>query len=341
MQLQRYLLVWLTTPLLVILTSKSSLAFSITLPPGPDSPCTLSSFYCSSQSYTATNFGTVATNVKPISILPLGGTDAFFNLLTSSVWATNGWTFQKAQQNLQGSFDIKVYKPYAQPDNPNTLGNDSAVGANIQILYSPVGTDPQGSNVHWIQRVVSNHAITTSFDPTQTQIQIIDQGHGTTEKKIDVVQQQTQPNFVYLANPQKQTFNPFYNTFSLYANQTSFEDFSTRPDITDNNDWSAQLYLVQETAPKTVTIYNGIKWGWQNKFTPPSSPPCNGGCGGGGCLNAVASDITLRGLPISNLDSGEASQSRTTVSEPISALGLLLLGAWGVIQGLKLRKDKH
>ena len=236
MQWQRYFLVLLTTPLLVALTGRSGFAFSFNLPSlQPDSPCTSNSFYCSSESYTDSNFGTVTTTLKSVSTLPLGGTDAFFNLLTSSVWAKNPdkpWMFQKAKQgqDLKGSFDIKVYKPYAQRSPYDS------VGADIQILYKPSSTDPQGSNVHWIQRVVSNHALITYADGNQEL-----KPYGTQEDKIDVVEEQKNPKFV---DPQRQTFTPYYDTFSSYANSNSFEDFPTRPNITDSHDWSAELYLL-------------------------------------------------------------------------------------------------
>ncbi|SKB14079.1 conserved exported hypothetical protein [Planktothrix sp. PCC 11201] len=260
MQLRRYFLVLLTTPLLVALTGRSGWAFSFTLPSQqPSSPCTLSSLYCNPASYSDPNLGTVTTTIKPVSQLPLGGTNAFFNLLTSSVWAQEGWTFNKAQQNLQGYFDIKVYKPYAQ-----RIPNYS-VGANIQILYNPViGQDPIGNNVHWIQRVVSNHGVTTPIQGP------IDQGHGTSEDKIDVVEEQKKPGSITMPN---QIFTPYYDTVSGLADSFRFEDFSTRPDITEDHNWYAELYLVQEIAPKTVVIHNGISWGWENIFTPGPPQP--------------------------------------------------------------------
>ena len=341
MQLRRYFLVLLTTPLLVALTGRSGWAFSFTLPSQqPDSPCTLSSFYCNPASYSNPNFGTVTTTIKSVSQLPLGGTNAFFNLLTSSVWKDNSWTFNKAQsnQNIQGYFQIGVYKPYAQ-----SPPNDS-VGADIQIRYHPVaGQDPMGSNVHWIQRVVSNHALITHSSGVKEL-----QPFGTNEDKIDVAQEQKDPNLKAQVGSQtiilgpNPIFTPYYDTVSPLANQISFEDFSSRPDIKDNHDWYAELYLVQETAPKTVTIYNGISWGWNNTFTPS---PCNGSSGGGGCptvtATATASDIAIRELPLSDFDSGDPNQSPERVPEPTTILGLLALGATGAIQMLKNKFTKQ
>ena len=174
MQLQRYFSVLLTTPLLVALTSHSSLAFSVNLPAAaPDSPCKLFSAYCVTRTYSAPSFGTVTTTLAPVSRLPIGGTAAFLNLLNSSIWAQNGWTFQRARLPLLGSFDIKAYSANADPNRPS-------VGANLELVYTPgsntVRQDPTGSNVHWIQRVVSNHAITS------TRTGAIDLGHGINER---------------------------------------------------------------------------------------------------------------------------------------------------------------
>jgi PEP-CTERM putative exosortase interaction domain len=346
-QLRQYFLVLLTTPLLVSLTARSGWAFSFTLPSQqPSSPCTLSSFYCNPASYSNPNFGTVTTTIKSVSQLPLGGTNTFFNLLTSSVWKDNGWTFNKAQsnQNIQGYFEIGVYKPYAQPSTNGGV----TVGADIQIVYHPVaGQDPMGSNVHWIQRVVSNHALVTYSNGVQEL-----KPFGTNEDKIDVVEEQKDPNLKAQVGSQtiilgpNPIFTPYYDTVSPNANPIYFEDFSTRPNGQDNHDWYAELYLVQETTPKTVTIYNGISWGWNNTFTPSPPPislpplPCDGSSGGGGCVT-TASDIAIRELPVSDFDSGDPNQLPEKVPEPTTILGLLALGAAGTIKIFKNKFNKQ
>ncbi|HBY76313.1 MAG TPA: hypothetical protein DEG47_04745, partial [Cyanobacteria bacterium UBA11148] len=215
MKLRQYCLVGIATSLIVATTDQVGLAFSFTLPSRSSLPCDpFSSFYCNKHTLTlpGADGGTVTTKLKKVSSLTLGGTDAFFNLLTKSVWAKNGWQFQRATTDLAGIFNIGVYNAYA------TL---QTVGADIQILYNPVGQDPTGSNVHWIQRVISNHGyIFTRSGRT-------DLGHGIRENKIDVLQEQTQLNFVDPQNPQKLTFNPFYDTYGT-ANEISFGDFLGR-----------------------------------------------------------------------------------------------------------------
>lgn len=313
MQLQHYFSVLLTTPLLVALTSQSGLGFSVNLPAAtPDSPCRLDSFYCVTRTYSAPSFGRVTTTLAPISRLPIGGTAALLNLLNSSIWAQNGWTFQRARLPLLGSFDIKVYKAAADPNQP-------AVGADFQMLYNPGSNsfrqDPTGNNVHWIQRVVSNHAITSARP------RAIDRGHGTNEDKIDVFQGQTIPAFTNVFNPfYDNILNPFYDSFGD-ATSNIFRDFPNRDDIKENHTWSAQLYLVELTAPKTVTIYNGISWGWSNTFTPPPPPPPTpiGGSGGGGFR--VANFSIKPELPMFDTDSNDSNDSNETSQIPNSTCG--------------------
>ncbi|WP_377473712.1 MAG: hypothetical protein P2A85_15870 [Microcoleus anatoxicus] len=288
MRLSQHWIILLSSPLLILLTGRASFAFSFTMPSQkPDSICaTPTSVYCSSISHTQPGIGTVTAYTKPVSELPLGGTDAFLNLLTSSVWAKNGWTFKKAQpvESLKGRFDIGVYAPLILPN----------VGAEIQVLYNPVvGQDPVGSNVHFIQRVVSNHAYTVTLQG------VIKQPPGTPDDKIDTVLEQTKLGLIDPQNPQKTIFNPFYDTYGQvrrYPNQTIlFVDPSSRDDIYYNDkNWSAELYLAEVkdpiNHPNQVTIYNGISWGWTSKFTPTSSTkPCSSASGGGGCVTPAPS----------------------------------------------------
>jgi len=361
MQFKQCFFILLATPLSILLEDRAGLAFDFKLPASADSPCTVNSFYCLSDSYSNSTFGTVNAYVKKVSKLPLGGTTSFLNLLNSSVWAKNGWKFQKAQptQDIKGFFDIRVYKPYTVP----------YTGADIQFLYSPViGQDPTGNNVHWIQRVVSNHALTTYRNNTWDL-----KPFGTREDKIDIVAEQKDPALA-LESPPK--FNPYYDTFSPVANQISFEDFPTRPDPQDPHDWYAELYLVQETAPKVVTIYNGISWGWSNTFTPPPKPttslppssPCysSGGSGGGGCVaRNIYTDVPFSdfdsgndvyfsdfdsgsdtpfadfdSIPFADFDSGNLDETSEKVPEPAIALGLFSLMVGGIIQTLKKKLTK-
>jgi hypothetical protein len=347
MRLQQYFTFLLTAPLLVALSNEESFAFYFTMPPQqPDSPCTLQSRYCLSMSYTQAGLGTITTDIKPVSSLKLGGTDKLFSLLSSSVWAKNGWTFNRATKDLMGSFNISIYAPFVIPKTGNIPVDN--VGAEIKVLYKPVvGKDPVDNQVHFIQRIFDNHAIISTLSGP------IDLGHGSLEDRIDTMREQTDTKYI---QSQQQIFNPFYDTYGRITrdaqnNTILFQDLSNRIDMFDNHDWSAELYVVRETAPKTVTIYNGISWGWKNTYTPPkvsSSPkpnptplPCNGGggSGGGGCIRASSVQNLLQELPLSDFDSGEVFVPPESVPEPTTILGILGIGVWGA--ALRLKRKNH
>ena len=199
----------------------------------------------------------------------------------------------------------------------NVQGNPPGVGAQFQLFYHPgMGAPtPAVNQLHWIQRVVNNHNITNN------------PGHGNDEDIIDVSPGQS---------------NPFYDLIPgiTFTDEDELADGPARPDPWNEHIWSAELYLVEipdpVNAPKSVTIYNGISWGWRNIVTPPTTGGggCNGSSGGGGCTGTFISQE----LPLS--DGVNASHSPHSIPEHTSVLGLLGLGAWGIFQGLKIRNDK-
>jgi PEP-CTERM motif len=91
-----------------------------------------------------------------------------------------------------------------------------------------------------------------------------------------------------------------------------------------NHYFYAETYLVEEVpgqyldletgiVKKKVEIYNGVRWGWENEFTPLSSslptdppPPCDnsggggsgGGSGGSGCSESNWAGTNNRELPL-------------------------------------------
>ncbi|MFN9965203.1 MAG: hypothetical protein ACK52F_00325, partial [bacterium] len=228
MQQKQYSLGFFTTTLLVVLTSQSSFAFTIT-PPQPGASIT----YDPSEEYILPDGRQGVTTLDPLSVTSIarGGTAAFLATLKAAFPA---WNFNKAANDLAGSFDVEVY---------DALGTPSTVGADFRLQYNPAGGDPTPANneLHWIQRVVNNHKLGAP--------------HGTLDDKIDIVPSQD---------------NPFYDTFGD-ADEDSFHDFPKRFDADKNHFWFADLYLVELTAPQTVTIYNGVRWGWTNTVPEPSS----------------------------------------------------------------------
>lgn len=335
MQLRQSSLVFLTTTLLVALTGQWANAISL------DNNGT--------QGYEATfnleGGGKLIEHGDNISLLsPPDEKSDFMQTLTRLFPSSEGWTFTPAKFNLPpGQFKVDYFLPDMQPGRDDKTGKPTVnAGANIQLRYIPPlsvplpGSIPDPNKLHWIQRV-------TAYDLTDlTKIK------GDPNNFIDVPS--TQNNPFYDLNPGVKLPNKY--TFQDMPGKTRFQANSTT--IVDT--FVAELFLVSGPdpvlvpdplkVPKLFTIYNGISWSWKNTFTPPPSGGggggCSGGSGGGGCTTVAFAARTIdRELPLSDIDSDEASQSPKSVPEPTTALGVLVLGAWGVVQGLKKRIAKQ
>lgn len=222
---QRYSLGFLTTTLLITLTTQSSLAFNI-VPP-------LTKIEI--ETYTLPDQRDGFTGLSPVNIksLTLGGTAGFLTTLKNKFPT---WTFNSAPNDLAGSFNIQKYV---------AVGTPTGVGAEFQLEYIPGSGDPSLSNsLHWIQRVVNNHSVGTLHN----------------NEMVDIIDNLSSP------------INPFYPYDTESGPFRSFYDFPYRSDADNNHYWLANLYLVNETAPNQVTIYNGIEWGWENLVEPVPEP---------------------------------------------------------------------
>ncbi|MBE9008877.1 VWA domain-containing protein, partial [Pseudanabaenaceae cyanobacterium LEGE 13415] len=158
------------------------------------------------------------------------------------------WSFEFASQDLEGSFDFRGYLACGYDDACGKLIRldppIGGVGAETSVFYKPTGDDPRpsvlgglfgGSQLHWIQRVKSNHGLNDE--------------HGVNEDVLDVSSGNT--------------------TTPYYASEKSagFSDAPRRSDYKNNHTWDADLYLAAETKEgdvRKVTIYNGVSWGWRN-----------------------------------------------------------------------------
>jgi hypothetical protein len=235
---QRYSLSFITTTLLMALTTESSLAFSINPPGGGAAE------YLPVQTYTYRNdldimtFGLTTLNPANVRSITRGGTTGF---LTTLKMEFQDWTFNPAPTDLAGSFRVQKYIAKYLPQDAIY---EAGVGAELKLQYDYNEGDPkpEDSKLHWIQRVVSNHRGT----------------HGTNQDNIDI-----------RLNAQ----NPYYDTAfgEQPFDERTFYDRSTR-EVENSHNWLAELYLVKETAPKQVTIYNGIQWGWSNNSNIHSVP---------------------------------------------------------------------
>ncbi|OYE03111.1 hypothetical protein [Nostoc sp. 'Peltigera membranacea cyanobiont' 232] len=396
---QQYFLAFLATNLLVALTNQSAMGFTLKSGNGAIN------YYNPTVPYVidANTRGTTFLSPRYVAPIQLGGTRAFLNMLKNDVrW--RGWDFISSKKNLYGNFEISDYYGCGSQTNcAKQRPNDTirgGVGAYIDIKYNPKKTDPEPGQgkIHWIQHIVNNHA---SFDEHQS---TSSEGlHGVPYDGIDI--------------------RPFQNVNPYYPGGTefSFYDRPYRPDAKNPHTWFAELYLVEETAEREVTIYNGIRWGWINKvyrrknplpipipiripeipkFEPIPIPipkitdlVCNPGSGGGGCnrtqtdgifdndsIENINQEISYSNIDETNwtedfdfdindpdwieeqdpsvpefenwdwtsdeepiLDENQEednSESPVSVPESTSALGLLALGAWGIMKAMKIRLEK-
>lgn len=145
-----------------------------------------------------------------------------------------GWTFAGGGQ-LSGTLTVNSYAAAATA---------SQGGASISIAYSPGPNDPPLASLHWIQVIWTNEPL-----------------GGATSPYVDPV-----PNDDNL---------PFYWTLSEDGSMKngstgaySFSDAPSRgypppPDAgVSSVSWGADLYLCSWDGQTTVTIYDGVNWGW-------------------------------------------------------------------------------
>jgi len=240
MPAKNIILCLVTTPVIAF-SSSSVLAFSIT----PTQPGA-TEIYDAEEEYII-NEQEGITRLNPLSVteLPRGGTAGLLELLNTE-FVPNGWTFQTADNDLAGSFNITNY---------NAVGTPSTVGAIFDLDYVPQGVDPitrGNTRLHWIERIFNNHPITGS--------------HGDNDNAI-IGGIQT--------NPFTDPGRLFYDFTVFSATPPRFVAAPRRPDPDKSHQWNAELYLVSIdiTNPNTVTIYNGIRWGWTNTISEPLSVP--------------------------------------------------------------------
>ncbi len=269
MRLTQSALVLLATNLLVSLINQPANAFYVTYATNRDH------FDFTTQApYTLADGRKGSTYLDPrlITELKLGGTNDFLKMLDNDPrW--QGWTFTPSNKDLYGDFEILNYYGCGAQTNCGKEKIDKGwnisggVGAYIDINYYAQKSDPQPGEgtIHWIQRVVNNHSLLD-----EQQISSGGGVHGLRYDGIDI--------------PINLRKNSFYDTVAS-ANEYSFQDRPYRPDADQKHSWYAELYLVEETAPKEVTIYNGIRWGWKNRVYPKRDPICktqdidsNGNC---------------------------------------------------------------
>lgn len=173
--------------------------------------------------------------------LARGGTVNFLNVLQAAFTQKAGWTFVTAPKDLTAnSLRVHTY---------NVYGANDGVGAEFDIEYVPGEGDPT-DNIHWIQVVTDNHNITDANPKNQ--------GHGKAENIVDINLKLN--NFV----------NPYYDN-GFAGDSRNLYDFAGR-EPENPHTWTAELYLVSgPNAAGEVTIWNGVRWGWENHMVPEPS----------------------------------------------------------------------
>lgn len=184
------------------------------------------------------------TTLSPLSVTNLarGGTAGFLARLGAEFPL---WVAVAAGADLAGTFNITHY---------DAVNNGARAGANFIMDYVAGAGDPAG-DLHWIQRVFDNHKLGAA--------------HGTAEDVID---------FLAAGVGQTRPAVPYYDVLPTgpgaiapFAVPPHFEDGPGREALMPHT-WTAEVYLVRQTAARNVTIYNGVRWGWVNTIRPIPEP---------------------------------------------------------------------
>jgi hypothetical protein len=222
--------------------SRASFAFTITPRPGATNT------YIETVRDTVWNdrvgkYQDYITTLEKIAPAMRGGTPKFLEQLNNET-EFDGWIFQPVPDtNLSGTLRVINYFACAGDAKTSCSGAGSSIGipANypriignlIQISYQPGPNDPPFKEPHWIQRVARR---TPANPPPQ----------------IDVPEGSS---------------TPYYDDYFAATGGISFKD---RPFIDYPIDGQYQyifhLYIVDEVAPRTVKIYNGIRWADRSEF---------------------------------------------------------------------------
>jgi hypothetical protein len=194
----------------------------------------------------------------------------------------NGWTINFA--SLQGSFTLNNYYPWADRQPPFSLNGLSVTdrsgaktgGSIFGLTYSGAGTDPVGTSAEWIQVIRANDASANEkrFG--------YDAGGGFTYFLDDFWGGNTIANNG-TGNPTYDggyTVNGTTNTSKGYvSNPTTFMD-NPASALTNGLDVEFQVFLAKDdAASKTLTIYDGVWWGFTAIPEPGSWLVFVSGCG--------------------------------------------------------------
>lgn len=229
---------------------RSAQAFSIV-----PKPAAASNFFVPSIPYTLSDGKSGVITRLPISFVSIsrGGTKDFLAALKAEFPESKGWKFLAAEDDLKGSFSVSTYYVIQRG-----TGDVMGCGGSFAFDYIPGENDPitdHATELHWIQRIVSNHKKGAE--------------HGVAE------------NSIISSKPNKKNKRPDVPFFDIVAKGSSssaipphYEYDSGKVDPENDHQWNAEVYLasINKNDPKTVTIYNGVSWGWENRILTEPTP---------------------------------------------------------------------
>lgn len=232
-------IVLLTTKVLILLTAQSSLAFSFKYP----SPERTRGY----DWYDYLEYGPGGETVDRIvgytwltsvEELELGGSSELWELLNAFSDENPGkWEFIKAENDLEGSFQLEWYWACAQGKACRERGYNG-VGSYLDLFFEPAGNDPVpdilpfANKLRWIQRVTSNHSWNDE--------------HGIFENVLDEDYESQRRNPYFYDRPMRET-NPGFPIPipGIGSGVVPFHDTTYRVDPDKSHQWTAELYLAE------------------------------------------------------------------------------------------------
>lgn len=199
------------------------------------------------------------------------------------------WTFNASKKVLPDkTMRIKEYLAFIKHFQ---VGNEASIGAELAIqLELPVGMDPK--TVHWIQTVDRTYA---PIDIPMAPDRFVDNGG---------VSGKTGP-----------TATPYFSETD--GNSKGFYDFPTVNKEGIREDF--YLFLVEETGPKTVLLWQGLHWGWIKVPETWDAPDIRTDdvqtlLNTPVVIDVVANDAGPQGIPlgITNISSGAHGRTKLT-----------------------------
>jgi len=193
----------------------------------------------------------------------------------------NGWTINFVELSNTGSFTRQVYYPWADKapayslnglnsSARNTPGNG---GDRFSLTYAAgTGTDPTGVNAEWIQVIKANDATATEktygFNAGGGYTYFLDNFYGGNAPSKNGTMNPTYDGGYTVTGSGA---NTVYTPNGYLANPTAFIDTPNSPLTNGLNDQFQVFLATDNAANKTLTIYDGVWWGYQAASVPEPS----------------------------------------------------------------------